>query len=240
MRMKMMDYSEDLQPITHLTETQIQESQVAFMQKVYGWMLGGLGLTGLIAYYVYSSGLYIQLAPYMLFIALATLGIVLFLSFRIDKMTSNTAMISFIVYSALNGVFFSTILAAYEIGAIYNAFFVTAGTFGALSVYGFTTKKDLSGFGKFLFMGLVGIILASIVNIWVGSSAMDLTITVIGVLVFSGLTAYHTQMLKNMHHQLLQNEELARKGAIMGALALYLDFINLFLMILRLFGGNRS
>jgi FtsH-binding integral membrane protein len=235
----MIDYSQELKPIQGLSQSQIESSQVQFMQKVYAWMVGGLGLTGLLAYYVYDSGLWMSLAPYNLFIGIATIGLVFFLSFRIDKLSATTASGIFIAYALLNGLFFSSIFAAYELGAIFNAFFVSAGAFAALSVYGFTTKKDLSAFGKFLFMGLVGIILISLMNtFFIESSALDTTISIIGVLLFAGLTAYDTQRLKNMHHYYMQNSELARKGAVMGALALYLDFINMFLFILQLMSGR--
>lgn len=235
----MIDYSQELKPIQGLSQSQIESSQVQFMQKVYAWMVGGLGLTGLLAYYVYDSGLWMSLAPYNLFIGIATIGLVFFLSFRIDKLSSTTAAGIFIAYALLNGLFFSSIFAAYEMGAIYNAFFVSAGAFAALSVYGFTTKKDLSAFGKFLFMGLVGIILVSLINVFfVESSLLNTTISILGVLIFAGLTAYDTQRLKNMHHYYMQNSELARKGAVMGALALYLDFINMFLFMLQLMSGR--
>lgn len=235
----MIDYSEELRPIQGLSPSQVQASQAAFMQKVYGWMVGGLGLTGLIAYYIFDSGMWMSLAPYNLFIGLATLGLVFFLSFRIEKISANTAAGIFIAYAALNGVFFSSIFAAYTMGAIYNAFFVSAGAFAALSVFGFTTKKDLSAFGKFLFMGVVGIILVTLINsFFIQSSMLDIGVSVLGVLIFAGLTAYDTQRLKNMHHYYMQNNELAQKGAVMGALALYLDFINMFLFMLRLVGSR--
>ncbi|TNE32179.1 Bax inhibitor-1/YccA family protein [bacterium] len=235
----MIDYSQELRPIQGLSQSQIEASQVQFMQKVYGWMVVGLGLTGLLAYYIYESGAWLSIAPYSIYIGLATLGLVFYLSFRIHKMSAMTATGVFIAYALLNGLFFSSIFAAYEMGAIYNAFFVSAGAFVALSVYGFTTKKDLSAFGKFLFMGLVGIILVMLINTFlIQSSLFDTTISIIGVLLFAGLTAYDTQRLKNMHHFYMQNNELARKGAIMGALALYLDFINMFLFMLRLLGGR--
>ena len=235
----MIDYSEELRPIQGLSQSQLAESQVQFMQKVYAWMVGGLGITGFLAYYVFDSGLWMSLAPFNLYIGLATLGLVFFLSFRIEKISAIAATGIFIAYAALNGLFFSSIFAAYEMGAIYNAFFVSAGAFAALSFYGFTTKKDLSAFGKFLFMGVVGIFLVMIINtFFVQSSMLDTTISILGVLIFAGLTAYDTQRLKNMHHYYMQNAELAQKGAVMGALSLYLDFINMFLFILRLTSGR--
>lgn len=226
--------------LQYMSESDIQQSQVEFLRKVYSWMVGGLALTGLIAYFVYASGLYLQLMPYMLFIALGTLGIVMFLSFRIEKMSSTTAMGSFIAYAALNGVFFSAVVAAYTASTLYNVFFITAGAFAALSFYGFVTKNDLSAIGKFLFMGVIGIVIALVLNMFIQSSALDTTISIIGVLVFAGLTAYDTQKLKEMHVHMLEDNELAKKGAIMGALTLYLDFINLFLFLLRLLGGGRD
>lgn len=237
----MIDYSQELKPIQGLSQSQLEESQVQFMRKIYSWMVAGLGITGFLAYYVFESGLWLSLAPYNLFIGLATIGLVFYLSFRLQKMSAMTATLVFLAYAGLNGLFFSSLFAIYELGAISNAFFVSAATFGALSIFGYTTKKDLTAFGKFLFMGLVGIILVMLVNtFFIESSALGTTISILGVLIFAGLTAYDTQRLKNMHHYFMQNNELARKGAIMGALALYLDFINMFLFILQLFGGSRD
>ena len=189
---------------------------------------------------------YISLAadyfPLFLIIALGTLGLVFFLSARIDKIQASTASALFIVYSLLNGLFFSTVFLTYTGSSIAGTFFITAGMFGGMAVYGLITKRDLSGFGSFLFMGLIGIIIASVVNIFLQSSSMSWMISMIGVLVFTGLTAYDVQKIKRMGEEgiMSQGQEAITKGSIMGALALYLDFINLFLMLLRFFGGSRN
>lgn len=226
--------------LSHLSDEQIAQSQATFMSKIYSWMLVGLVITGALAWFTFNSSIYETIASYSLFLMIATLGIVFFLSFRIQKMSATTAMLSFIVYSALNGFVFSTILAVYTMEAIYNAFFVSAGAFGALSIYGYTTKRDLSPVGKFMFMGLIGIILASVLNMFFANSAISLMISIVGVVVFAGLTAYDTQRLKEMHLVQLSGEENATKAIIMGALSLYLNFINLFLILLRFFGGSRD
>jgi len=148
------------------------------------------------------------------------------------------AMGSFIGYAAINGLLFSVILAYYNPEAITKAFLTSAGAFAALSIYGYTTKKDLSGVGRFMFIGLIGIIIASLVNFFLKSNALDWTVSVIGVVIFAGLTAYDTQRLRNMHDVMTHGREVATKAAIMGALALYLDFINLFLFLLRIFSSR--
>jgi hypothetical protein len=204
----------------------------------------GLGLTGIIAYFTAETGLAMQIVASPLFIVmiLVELGMVFYLSARIDKIQAATATGLFISYAVLNGLTLSTIFLAYTRSSIAGTFFITAGMFGAMAVYGLVTKRDLSGLGSFLFMGLIGIIIASLVNMFMHSSAMSWVISMAGVLVFTGLTAYDVQRIKNIGEQgiLTQGEEMVRKGAIMGALALYLDFINLFIMMLRLFGGSRD
>jgi FtsH-binding integral membrane protein len=169
---------------------------------------------------------------------IAELGLVFWLSFRIQKMSPATAASAFLVYSLLNGLTLSVVLFAYTQASVFQAFAVTAAMFGAMSVYGLVTKKDLTSWGSFFFMGLIGIILASIVNYFLKSGALNMTISVIGVFVFVGLTAYDTQKLKAfaMHAE----GDRVTNFAVIGALALYLDFINLFLMILRLMGGRRE
>ncbi len=221
-----------------------QEASTVFLAKVFNWMAIGLGLTGIIAYFTAQTGLanVIIASPIFFILILAELGMVFYLSARIDKIQPGTATGLFVGYSVLNGLTLSAIFLAYTKASIGGTFLITAGMFGAMAVYGLVTKRDLSGLGSFMFMGLIGIILASIVNIFLKSSSLYWTISVIGVLVFVGLTAYDVQKIKSMGEQgiMEQGEVAIRKGAILGALALYLDFINLFLLLLRFFGGSRD
>lgn len=221
-----------------------QDAASIFLAKVFNWMALGLGITGIVAYAVAYSGIAIQLinSPLFYILMFGELGLVFYLSARIDKIAAGTATGLFLGYSALNGVTLSMIFLAYTASSIAGTFFITAGMFGAMAVYGMVTKRDLSGFGSFLFMGLVGIIIASIVNIFLKSSSLYWAISMIGVFIFTGLTAWDVQKIKRMGEEgiLEQGEVAIRKGAIMGALALYLDFINLFLMLLRFFGGSRD
>lgn len=218
------------------------EASTIFLAKVFNWMAIGLGLTGVIAWFVASSGLAVQLQPLFLPLMLVELGLVFFLSARVNKIQAGTATGLFIGYAALNGVTMSMIFLIYTSSSIAATFMITAGMFGAMAVYGLVTKRDLSGMGSFLFMGLIGIIIASVVNIFLKSSSLYWAISLIGVFVFVGLTAYDVQKIKQMGEQgiMEQGEAAVKKGAIMGALALYLDFINLFLMLLRFFGGARD
>jgi len=222
-----------------------QQASTIFLAKVFNWMAVGLALTGVIAYFVAASGLARALvANPILFIALVVieLGLVFFLSARIDRMQPATATGIFVGYSALNGVVLSVIFLIYTQTSIAVTFLITAGMFAAMAIYGMVTKRDLSGMGSFMFMGLIGIILASIVNIFLQSSSLYWAISGIGVLVFVGLTAYDVQKIKKIGEDgiMSQGEAAIRKGAIIGALALYLDFINLFLMLLSFFGGSRD
>ncbi len=221
-----------------------QEVSTIFLAKVFNWMALGLGITGVVAYFTASTTLArtIISSPLFFILVIAELGMVFFLSARINKIQAGTASGLFIGYSILNGLTLSVIFLTYTRSSIAGTFFITAGMFGAMAVYGLVTKRDLSGLGSFLFMGLIGIIIASVVNFFMKSSSLDLTISFLGVLIFTGLTAYDVQKIKNMGEQgiMASGEEVVRKGAIMGALALYLDFINLFLMLLRFFGGNRN
>ncbi len=217
----------------------IDEGLRAYMLRVYNYMAVGLAITGVVAYFAAASGLYIAIAqtPLIWVVMLAPLGMVFLLSARVHKMSTSGAQIAFWVFSALMGLSLSYIFLAYTGTSITRVFLVTAASFGALSLYGYTTSKDLSGWGSFLFMGLIGIILASIVNIFLASSAMQFAISVIGVLVFAGLTAYDTQQIKEMYFE-GDSQLVAGRKAIMGALRLYLDFINLFIMLLSLFGNR--
>jgi FtsH-binding integral membrane protein len=221
-----------------------QEASTIFLAKVFNWMAIGLGLTGLVAFFTSSSGLAMQIvtSPLFFVLILAELGMVFYLSARVDKMQAATATGLFVGYAVVNGLTLSTIFLRYTGSSITGTFFITAGMFGAMAVYGLVTKRDLSGFGSFLFMGLFGIIIASLVNMFMQSSAMSWVISMAGVLVFTGLTAYDVQRIKTMGEQgiMTQGDEMIKKGAIMGALALYLDFINLFIMLLRFFGGSRD
>ena len=221
-----------------------QEASTIFLAKVFNWMAIGLAVTGGVAFLTAESGMARTLvaSPLFFILILAELGMVFYLSARIEKLQPGTATGLFLGYSILNGLTLSTIFLAYTHASIAGTFLVTAGMFGAMAVYGLVTKRDLSGMGSFMFMGLVGIILASIVNIFLKSSGLYWVISGIGVLVFVGLTAYDVQKIKNMGEEgiMQQGEAAIRKGSIIGALALYLDFINLFLMLLRFFGGSRD
>jgi FtsH-binding integral membrane protein len=217
-----------------------------FVRSVYNWMCIGLVLTGVAAYYVSSSEPMLRLifgnSWLLIGLIIVELALVFSLSGMVNRMSGATATAIFLIYSGLNGVTLSFIFLVYAQDSIVSTFFICAATFLACSVYGWTTKKDLTSWGGFLTMGLIGIIIASLVNLFIASSAVSAVVSYIGVIVFVGLTAYDTQRLKNM--ALTQpaglDGSVIRKGAILGALALYLDFINLFLMLLRIFGQSRD
>jgi hypothetical protein len=214
----------------------------AFMRGVYGWMAAGLGITALVAVSVASSPA-VRMAVLnpmsLIVLIIAELGLVLMLSARINRLSAGAATGMFLAYSALNGATLSSIFLVYTASTISSAFVVSAGMFLAMSIYGTVTKRDLTSWGSFLFMGLVGMILASLVNMFVRSSALAMLLNYVGVLVFVGLTAYDTQRLKDMGSYVPMNDSTAvRRGAILGALTLYLDFINLFLIMLRLFSNR--
>lgn len=227
-------------------EREVRESSMTFpalMSKVYLWMTLALVTTGLTAYYVATneSILYAMVnQPSIMFgLMIAELALVIFLSARIMKMSFTTASISFIIYSILNGATLSLILMAYTMESIATTFFVTAGTFGAMSLVGIFTKKNLSTMGRFLFMALIGLLIATIVNVFVASTAFSWVLTYAGVIIFCGLTAYDTQRMK----EILMNSEYygesnMLKIALLCSLSLYLDFINLFLYLLRIFGNR--
>jgi FtsH-binding integral membrane protein len=228
------------------------EASTIFLAKVFYWMAIGLGLTGVTAFITVNSQTALQVLftvqdgyakPSMLLYGLliGELGMVFYLSARIQKISAQAATGIFVGYSILNGITLSTILLYYTMSSVAATFFITAGMFGAMAVYGFVTKKDLSSWGSFLFMGLIGIIIAMVVNIFLASSMMSWVISGIGVIIFTGLTAYDVQQISRMGAQGIMDggEAAIRKGAIMGALKLYLDFINLFLMLLRLLGDRR-
>ena len=221
---------------------QIDAGLRQYMLSVYNYMGLGLAITGLVALFVASSPTMLQVlygTPLKWVVMLAPIGFVFFLSARINSMSVGAAQITFWIYAAVMGLSLASIFIVFTGESVARVFFITAGTFGAMSLYGYTTQRDLSQFGSFLMMGLIGVIIASIVNIFLGSSALQFAISVIGVLVFVGLTAYDTQRIKESYYELAGSDTLA-KGAIMGALTLYLDFINLFVMLLQLFGQQRQ
>ncbi|MFZ0928758.1 MAG: Bax inhibitor-1/YccA family protein [Syntrophobacteraceae bacterium] len=216
--------------------------QTEFIRRVYNWMALGLAVTALTSLFALNSGLiYSLLSPgVMLVLILAELGIVIALSAAIGKLQSSTALLMFFAYSFLNGLTLATIFLAYTKASIASTFFVTAGTFAAMSVYGYTTKRDLTSMGSFLMMGLIGIIIASFVNFFFSSPAFYWLITYAGIAIFVGLTAYDAQKIKEMAYGGFAGSEEERKGAVIGALRLYLDFINLFLLLLRIFGRRND
>jgi uncharacterized protein len=212
-----------------------------YMLRIYNYMASGLALTGIVAYAAAASGFYHQIAgtPLMWVVMLAPLGLVFWLSAGIERMSASTAQLIFWVYAGLMGLSLAGIFLVYTGASIARVFFITGGTFAAMSLYGYTTKRDLAQFGSFLMMGLIGVIIASLVNMFVGSTALQFAISVIGVLVFTGLTAWDTQSIKEMYVA-SDDGQLASKKSIMGALRLYLDFLNLFLMLMQLFGQRRD
>lgn len=226
-------------------ESTMQEAIRQFFTKVYGWMAVGLAMTGLTAYVVATTPSLLEIIVYNQFIffglIIAELALVIGLSALINKMSAFTATMLFMLYALMNGLTFSVIFLVYELGSIMQVFLITGCTFAVMSFYGFITKKDLTSWGNILSMGLIGLIIAFVVNFFILKSAMfDMVISFIGVLIFVGLTAYDTWKLK----QVAQNtpgapENIIQKSAIIGALKLYLDFINLMLMLLRLMGSRR-
>jgi len=215
----------------------------SFFPKVYGWMTAGLALTALAAVFTLSSQAMLELifGNRMVFygLILGELGLVIAMSAAINRISAMTATLMFLAYSALNGITFASIFLVYTSSSIASAFFVASGTFAAMSIYGVVTKRDLTGLGSFMFMGLVGIIIASLVNIFLQNEMIYWVTSYIGVLVFVGLTAYDTQKIKQIGQAGFADSETRHKAAILGALRLYLDFINLFLMLLRVMGSRR-
>ena len=235
------------------TTVVMDEGLRAYMLKVYNFMASGVLLTGIVAYISFNMSVvtdgsvivsFTEFGNALFFsglkwiVMLAPLGVVFYMSFGIKKMSSAKAQTVFWIFAALMGLSLSWILLIYTQTSIARVFFITSATFGAMSIYGYTTKRDLTKLGSFLFMGLIGIIIASLVNIFLKSSMMYFVISILGVLIFVGLTAYDTQKIKNMYAA-SDSGELMGKKAVMGALTLYLDFINLFIMLLRLFGQRR-
>ena len=223
----------------------------AHMLRVYNYMVGALALTGVVAYVVanspallsmlYQQGANGALQPTMLgwVVFLAPLAMVFFLSFRINHMSQGAAQLTFWAYAAMVGASLASIFLLYTGASIALTFFVTAATFGAMSLYGYTTSRDLTGFGNFLFMGLIGILIAMLANIFFQSAAVTFVVSILGVLIFTGLTAWDTQKIKQYYYAVGHDGTLAGKAAIMGALSLYLDFLNIFLFLLRFMGDRR-
>ena len=231
----------DMQSRTYIESISTVEAD--FMQKVYLWMTFALTLTGFVAYRTTQSEFLLELIFSSSFgfigLILAELALVFWISSGLQRMSSNMAIGLFLLYSVLNGMTLSVLLIAYTGASVASTFFITAGMFGAMSVYGYTTKQDLSSWGNLLFMALIGLILASVVNIFLQSSGLYWLISYIGVLIFVGLTAYDTQKIKQLAAQVIVESEVGRKGAILGALTLYLDFINMFIFMLRILGNRR-
>jgi FtsH-binding integral membrane protein len=213
-----------------------------YMLRIYNYMASALALTGVVAY-VFAGYLETNRAlvhsPVMWLIILAPFGLVMLLSFGINRLSAAAAQGIFWLYAGLMGLSMSTIFLTYTGSSIARVFFITAGTFAAMSLYGYTTKRDLSQMGSFLFMGLIGIVIASLVNMFLVSSALQFAICVIGVIVFVGLTAWDTQSIKEMYYE-GDGSEIAAKKSVMGALRLYLDFVNLFMMLIQLLGVRRD
>ncbi|MDI4235113.1 MULTISPECIES: Bax inhibitor-1/YccA family protein [unclassified Bradyrhizobium] len=210
-----------------------------YMLRIYNYMAAGVGLTALVAWLTYQfTGPALLQSPLMWIFILAPLALVFFISARIHTLSATTARWLFFVYAALVGVSLSTLLHIYTSSSITRVFFIAAATFGALSIFGYTTRRDLSGLGTFLFMGLIGIIVASLVNLFLRSSGLDWLISIVGVGIFAGLTAYDTQRIKAMY-DVRDDETSAGRKSVIAALSLYLNFINLFMMMLRLAGTRR-
>ena len=236
----------------HDSQLTIDAGLRGYMIRVYNYMTAGVALTGLVAWFTYSAavvdtGAGLQLtefghaifaSPLMWLFVLAPLGLVMLLSFGINRLSARTALTVFFVYAALVGLSLASIFLVYTHASITRVFFISAATFGATSLYGYTTQRDLTRVGSFMFMGLIGLIIASVVNIFLHSTRLDWAISVIGVIVFVGLTAYDTQRIREMY-DVNDDGTISGRKAVMGALRLYLDFINLFLMLLRIFGNRR-
>lgn len=236
-----MDYSNfGVENASRDRELYLSAAFPALMRKVYLWMAMALVITGFTAYGVATSPAAISaiMTNSVLFwgLIIAEFGLVVWLSAAINRLSLSVATLMFVAYSVINGATLSVIFLAFTMSSITKVFFITAGTFGAMAAIGYTTKKDLSGLGKFLLMALIGLIIASVVNIFMRSTGLELIVSYIGVLVFAGLTAYDTQKIKQMLMAAEDTGETAQKIALLGALSLYLDFINLFLYLLRIFG----
>ena len=245
---------------TTVGRADVDEGLRAYMLGVYNYMAAGVALTGIVAYLIYSLavtndpasaaatlpngqaltafGVALYTSPLRWLLFLAPIAFVFFFAFRASTMSVGAAQTSFWIYAALVGASLSSLLLVFTGNSIANVFFITAATFASLSIWGYTTKRDISGWGSFLFMGLIGVILAMVVNIFMQSSAMQFAISVIGVLVFAGFTAYDTQRIKDVYYEVAGNAEAAAKASILGALSLYQDFVGLFVNLLTLLGDR--
>lgn len=239
-----MDYEEITNSISRDRELEMSAAFPVLMRKVYLWMTMALVITGFTAFYVaHSETLMMAIfTNQILFwgLLIAELGLVIGLSAAINKLSLTVATLMFVLYSVINGATMSFIFLAYTASSITNVFFITAGTFAAMALFGYFTKTDLTSMGKILMMALIGVIIASVVNIFTKSEGLSIILNYIGVLVFVGLTAYDTQKIKQMMLMAPDAGEGSQKIALLGALSLYLDFINLFLYLLRIFGGRRD
>ena len=231
----------------YMTPAQADAAQIdvglrRYMLKVYNYMAGALALTGLVAFLIASSPAAVEVifgTPLKWLVMLAPLGLVFFLGMRINQMRASTAQTLFWVYAALMGASLASVFLVFTGASVARTFFITAAAFAGLSLYGYTTKRDLSAFGSFLIMGLIGLMIASLVNIFLASPMMQWVISAAGVLIFAGLTAWDTQRIKEMYWE-LDDGEAATKKAVFGALSLYMDFINLFLFLLQFLGVRRD
>ena len=220
---------------------QEQLAVASVFRKVYGWMAAGLAVSGLVAWYVFSSGLWatVVAGPGMIVCIAVELGLVFFLSARAMKMSAGAAVATFIAYAAVNGLTLSVIFAVYEAGAIAKTFFLTAGMFGGLAIYGTVAKADLSKIGALCGLALWGLIIAGVIQVFWPGTGLDAVVPIVGIVVFCGLTMWDAQKIKLLADEVLTEEDATRAGVV-GALTLYLDFINLFLYLLRFFGRNRD
>jgi len=225
-----------------ISSAQYNEGLRAYMLRIYNYMACALALTGAVAFFASSSPAFMQAiygTPLKLLVMLAPIGIVMYLSFRINSLSVKSAQTWFWIYAGAMGPSLSFIFLVYTGASIARCFFITASVFGSMSLYGYTTKKDLTGMGSFMIMGLFGIILASIVNLFMQSSGLDFAISALGVIIFTGLTAYDTQKLKELYYVTGGSQDAIGKASIMGALTLYLDFINLMIMMIRLYADRK-
>jgi FtsH-binding integral membrane protein len=241
---KMSDFNaqNNTRTVGSSSSAQYDQGLRSYMLKIYNYMALALVLTGVTAYGVSSSPELMNTifgSPLKWVVMIAPLGFIMVMSFGINKLSFGAAQGLFWAFAAVMGVSLSSILMVYTGQSVARAFFITSATFASVSLYGYTTKKDLSGMGSFLFMGVIGLIIASVVNIFMQSSALQFAISALTVVIFTGLTAYDTQRLKNMYYQLAGNAEAMGKASIMGALSLYINFINIFISLLQLFGERR-
>jgi len=252
-----MNYRDPFATVTTQTAGQAgvaarDEGLRSYMLRIYNYMASALALTGIVAlfaanspavigslYNISESGQVTGMAGIGWLVAFAPLGMVMWLSFGINRMSTSTAQVSFWAFSALMGLSLTSVFLMYTGESIARAFFITAGTFGAMSLYGYTTKRDLTGFGSFLIMGVIGLLLASVVNLFLQSSGLAFATSVLGVLIFTGLVAYDTQKIREIYYQVGGSADSLAKASIMGALNLYMDFINIFLHLLRFVGERR-